>query len=201
MWESARIIGNAKIELIVDIGFRDGQFSQCYAGNQSVKRVVAFEPLVLERSRKAAIKLGISLHECCISDLDGEEVDFYVASKIDCSSLEASKNGEALGYRFNEIVKVPNKPLDQFYSEIFAEDLGGKLAKIDVQGAELSVINSGLRVLSQMDMILVEIDVSLPGNLGGIVGHLEKLGFVLKAVGNFYYGSSGIIQCDFFFAK
>lgn len=98
-------------------------------------------------------------------------------------------------------IKVPTERLDNLYpSEIF------ELIKIDVQGAELDVINGGTDTISKCTYLLVEVALK-EYNHGApyaleVIKRLEELGFYIEdLVEEHSPGAFSQVQVDLLFTK
>ncbi len=143
---------------LVDIGANSGQFSLATRALLPQARIEAFEPLDECADRYKAVFRGdplVRLHRVALSN-EETQATFHVTGRRDSSSLLAPGSGQAQAFGVTEesTTTVPVRRLDQCL------DLAGLpapiLIKIDVQGAELKVLE-GCSTLEHASFIYVEL--------------------------------------------
>ena len=155
------------IDTVIDIGANKGQTRDSlrragYRGNIiSVEPIPALYDLLLKKSKKDA--RWTILPPVALGEQNGE-MEMNVSFAPDMSSALPSTPVLMTAYpktRVVEKVKVPVKTLDAFYDGL---DLDGKnvFIKIDTQGYEMKILKGGLKTLSaiaglQIEMSLLEL--------------------------------------------
>lgn len=167
-------IGKIRNPVIFDIGSCDGLDSVRYAKLFPSAKIYSFEPLhdnfssIIHNIEKFAVS-NIYPHNIALSSKSGMS-DFYVSSGCPEDISESSWNygnksssllapKEVSNYykwlNFNEIRKVPTITLDDF---CFDNDIDiVDFIHLDVQGAELNVLNGGLSVLRKTTAVWLEV--------------------------------------------
>jgi FkbM family methyltransferase len=89
--------------------------------------------------------------------------------------------------------------------DILFENQKFDLVKIDVQGAELDIINGGTKFLKSNNLLLVEVSL-VEYNLGAplvsdVVKRLENLGFYILDCIDDHISAGEVIQLDLLFSK
>jgi len=186
---------------IIDVGANHGQWSAAARRFLSPTVLHVFEPLPrafneLENTFSGVD--GVSLHHCALSNRDGS-AEFHVTRNDDCSSLLPPLD-EMKAYYGNviaadEVIQVETRRLDDV-------DLPEKidLMKIDVQGAELDVIDGATRVLSRTRVVMIEANFR-PHYAGGstfdaVHARLTSLGFVLHRYGRGFSSRDEMLWMD-----
>jgi len=138
--------------IIIDVGAYDADSAIYFAKAMPYLKVIGFEPNPVP-FRRAVVNSqnykNIEIHNLGFFDKPGE-VDFYL-TKDDVSSslfdLETTTESE-----FDSKIKVRVDTLDSYFKttdEIL-------LIKLDVQGAELSILKCGTETLGKTKMVLTE---------------------------------------------
>lgn len=147
-----------KAATLLDIGANKGQFSLAYREFFPEGRIVAFEPFPESAGKFRALFAGdarAELHQTALADAEGES-SFHVTTRKDSSSLlePGTAQEAAYGVRNKATITVQVKRLDQIV------DMGALarpvLLKIDVQGAELKVLD-GCADLGEADFLYIEL--------------------------------------------
>jgi FkbM family methyltransferase len=185
----------------LDIGANTGQFAVEWRKIFPKCKITSIEPNpYCEKSLK---KIGVEYFQYGISDTIGELELILPRAK--------SKSKGASFYKeinFNKLsdeeilkIKVPVTTLDKLFpNDIF------DVIKIDVQGAELDVINGGSVILAKSSYVIVEVSL-IPYNEGApladvIVRRLEDFNFFVKNIVGIHTDKSGkTIQLDLLFSK
>lgn len=147
---------------ILHIGAHHAQEARTYAslGVENVIWVEADDKTASELAEK--IKPYIKNKSYCFaaSDVDGEEVDFYIASNGESSSLlEMEKH--MVHHPHITIAgqkKVLTKRIDTFFEEENLDSKDYNFVMIDVQGAELLALNGMKKSLENIDYIYTEVN-------------------------------------------
>lgn len=143
---------------LLDVGANKGQFSLAFRQLRPEGRVIAFEPLAEAADTFSRLFGGdsrVTLHPFALSDADGS-AEFHVTDRADSSSLLPPGQGQARAFGVNEELRI-EVPIRRLDSVVTICDLARPvLLKIDVQGAELSVI-AGCADLTGVDYIYSEL--------------------------------------------
>lgn len=138
--------------LIVDIGAYDGDSAIILADSLPQNPIWAFEPnpKVFDAAlHMCKDKENIQLFNLGFSNSEGVS-DFYVTKHaVSSSLLPPLKNPEI---EFDNIIKVNVQTLDSFFKDV-NEIL---LLKLDVQGAELKILEAGEKTLRKTKLVLTE---------------------------------------------
>ncbi len=175
--------------VIVDVGANRGQWSVRANQFLSPSTLYCFEPFPdtysILKDRLSGLNEVIA-YNIALSDETGSK-DFYVTVSDLCSSLmqplEEMKGyyGEVIEYK--EVTKVNVVRLDDIE---LPEEID--LVKIDVQGAEIGVINGALETLRKTKIVIIEANFK-PHYQGGstffdIHKKLTSIGFFLHCYGS-----------------
>lgn len=175
---------------LIDIGANKGQFSLAYRALFPKGKIIAFEPFEESAQRFRQVFEGdaqVTLHGCALADVE-DEATFHVTTRRDSSSLLKPGVGQSDAFHVHgEMqIKVPVKRLDQVI-DMRALQPGPILIKIDVQGAELKVLQ-GCDDLSFADFVYVELSfVSLYDGqplFDEVASYLFTRGFEIAGVFN-----------------
>ena len=185
----------------LDIGANTGQFATEWRKIFPTCKITSIEPNPY--CEKGLKKLGVEYFQYGISDKVGELE--LILPKAKSNSKGASFYKEI---NFNKLseeeilkIKVPVTTLDALFPDTVFD-----VIKIDVQGAELDVINGGISTLSKSSYIIVEVSL-IPYNQGApladvIVRRMEDLNFFVQDIVNMHSNKSGnTIQLDLLFSK
>ena len=189
-FEHQAILRALRPELIVDVGANRGQFSLDVRCALPGARVIAFEPLGHEADTYCRIFADtptFSLHRVALGAADAS-APLHVSAARDSSSLlpigdRQSEIFPGTQEVSTEIVEV--RTLDDFIDELRSGDPA--LLKIDVQGAELGVLqgaSESLRLFRwiYLEMSFVELYEGQP-LADNVVEELRTRGFGLVGVG------------------
>lgn len=155
---------------IYDIGAHVGYDSMCLAKISKTGKIISYEPNIfnLERmklilSRNKNLEKNITIHNLALSDTK-KEIDFIFTNNIeggtssgsfteDADTLFPKESYEKLG-GFQRI-KVGTDTLD---NQIKVNNIKPDVIKIDVEGAETTVLNGAIETLSNIKpLLLIEI--------------------------------------------
>ena len=149
----------------IDIGANFGMHTLIMADQIGADgRLLAFEPIPENlRLLRRNVKLNrfndrVTIQEAAISDQPVDTIDMVV----DSDQLEPSASLQTDSTKGRETVTVSNISLDQATSSVGVENKC--LVKLDVEGAELSVLRSGEEFLKRVrPKLLIEVhDYALP---------------------------------------
>ena len=166
--------------IVVDVGANKGYFSLLSAKLMSDKgRVLAFEPYPnngywLQNSIQANRYSSITLFPFALSNLEGKK-KFYVGKYSGSGSFFHSDNTT------NKKFFVKCRKLDNVLEENAVDHVD--LLKIDVQGADLEVLEGAEETLSQQNLkIVMDIDVAKEKR-EVLLDYIQSFGFKLFTIG------------------
>jgi FkbM family methyltransferase len=185
----------------LDIGANTGQFATEWQKVFPRCNITSIEPN--PHCEKGLKKLRVNYFQYGISDRVGELE--LILPKAKSKSKGASFYKEI---NFNKLadeeilkIKVPVTTLDTlFHNETF------DVIKIDVQGAELDVINGGKSILERTAYVIIEVSL-VPYNTGApladvIVRRMKNFNFFVQDIVGMHTNKSGdTIQLDLLFSK
>lgn len=168
----------------LDIGANFG-FHTLYAGKQigAMGRLVAIEPIpknlrILRTNlRLNGIDLNTHVEEVAVSDSSSPFVN--MGTTLDSPDVTAAIHLEPTG----TALQVPNRAWDSFP---WSKEFTPKLVKMDIEGAELSALKSGLEFLKRVrPVLLIEVHARLLPKFGATTEDLNDfltlLGYRLLA--------------------
>lgn len=190
---------------LIDVGANKGQFSAVVRRLFPRAVVHAFEPLASERTKLAAVVPGATIHPYAVSEQKGP-VTFYVTDRADSSSLFTPGTAEnnAFGVAVTEQIKVEAVHIQDHVD--LAALPRPVMMKIDVQGAELSVLRSLEDAIGLIDSIYCEISF-IPLYEGQslateVCAYLFERGFALRGAYNpSHVDRLGPAQADLLFER
>ena len=205
--ELVKSIGSDVALNVVDVGAHAGQFSDGLERLCGIGKAVLCEPNPEKaeglRKRFAAPKFAV--FEGAISARDGTDA-FHVANFDAISSLMpilgSSPDLGDLDTSTKRTIEVKSRALDSLLDELAFGPVD--LLKIDVQGAELLVLEGASRTLTRTARVWVEVSLKplYEGSalLPAVYQFLVEHGFGLSAVEQGYRAPSGeLLQCDLLF--
>jgi FkbM family methyltransferase len=164
-------------DIVCDIGANKGSFVLWLSRWCGGGRVIAFEPQPLFAARLAAVCRALKLDNVTVEakavySHSGAQ-DLFVPSGHSPGASLTQKTVEATSFT---TLSVPVVALDDY----FAESDKVALLKIDVEGAELGVLQGAERILRRHAPLLVfecENRHLAPGHVGDVFAWLETLGY------------------------
>ena len=142
----------------LDVGAHVGIYSLMMARLAAEGRVVAFEPVPLNRDMlRVNLTLNgvtnVSLEDCILADASGTK-RFSISKDTAFSSLVPTQRKE-----HDRFIEVRVETLDRLFAE---RGLRADIIKIDTEGAELPILRGGRRLLSTPELrpraLLVELN-------------------------------------------
>ena len=147
--------GDTAIDIGANFGMHTLLMSRCVSSRGAV---MAFEPIpenlrLLRRNISLnALNRIVTIHPTAVSDLCQSELEMAV----DTTGLEPSASLKTASSGDKPMTRVKNTSLDLACSNLNPD--GGCLVKIDVEGAELSVLRSGQEFLRRVrPKLLIEV--------------------------------------------
>ena len=196
------------IRTVIDVGANRGQFALLALDKYSEANVICFEPGPTAYSVLSEImsdEPDVSLHQLALGENAGS-VSLLVSQDDDSSSLFAPTDAQlkaAPGSATDRVENVRQARADSLLSGDALEGL--TLLKIDVQGAELSVLKGFGSILDQIDFVLLELslvelyegqDLS-----SSVIAWLDSRGFELCRVGSATVSNGAQLQFDALFRR
>jgi FkbM family methyltransferase len=138
---------------ILDIGANNGWW---YHNAKNTYPNAEFVLIEANPNNEDALKsLGVEYYLECLSD-SIKQVDFYI-TKTDITTTGASyyrENTEHFADDKIQILKLTTTTLDKLFPKTTFD-----LIKMDVQGAEVDIINGGKKLISRATSVLLEVPV------------------------------------------
>lgn len=182
-----RVLENFGCKLVIDVGANNGDWARTLRTDGYEGHIESFEPtIIFEALRQKALGDDLwSVHNLALSDFSGE-ANINVADNEFLSSSLLAPTGifeSNQGISFNVGGKVKVTTLDKHFSGSSGENV---YLKLDVQGAELSVMKGGEKFLENCRAIEFE-SALIPQYAGesshyDIVNWLHAKGFKEKQV-------------------
>ncbi len=188
---------NLNLQTIFDIGAHKGEFSIELAKIHRQAQYFLFEPI---KHNNTKFPKSFTIFEELLSQLDGMEADFY-SNETTGDSIHKELTEF---YSHVEPKKIKTRSLDSLVLEHNLPQ--PNLIKLDVQGAEVSVINGGKKCFSKSLYVLTEMSIS-ETNLGGckmeeVISALKNLGFHPIHLTEIHYNAEKVIsQLDMLFVN
>jgi FkbM family methyltransferase len=178
----------ARAATLIDVGANKGQFSLVYDALSPKGAIIAFEPMERERRiyERALGANRATLHPVALGEESGDR-PFYITDRADSSSLLPPGEAQKLAFGVSA-ARQSRVPVRRLCDVVDVAALARPvLCKIDVQGAELAVLQ-GCGDLSGIDYFYVELSfvelyIGQP-LLEDVAGHLCRHGFRLRGLYN-----------------
>jgi len=194
---------------VVDVGAHRGQFA-LFALNEFPRATVHCiepQPSAIDGLRRL---LGsdsrVRIHAVAATAGQGEAT-MHVSRRSDSSSLLPIGEAQVDAFPGTEEEATMNVPTVSLDALRHPGDLvGPTLMKVDVQGAELEVLNGAARVLGSVDELVVEASFTQlyrgQALAGEVVAHLGRAGFELGGCFNAAVDRRGrFLQADLLFSR
>lgn len=156
---SAAELRHPRPNSVIDVGGNYGQFAREIFRAFPGVRVYSFEPIPECYERLVALAAeqpSLRPHRLALSDREGE-VDFWLSRFRDSSSIQEMLPEHLEAWPHTEVeakITVRTARLDDVAGGL--ELVAPVLAKIDVQGHEMSVVEGGRETLSRCQRVVVE---------------------------------------------
>lgn len=142
---------------IFDIGSFDGRTAKAYAKYFSDATIHSFEPFPESFKRLQTNKLRQNhiLNNCAVSDKNGEATFYVNAYKATNSLLPSSAYGEKINpsQHTESTIVVPQITLDHYCTVNNVNNID--ILKLDVQGAEMKVLEGAKNLLSNQKIQVI----------------------------------------------
>jgi FkbM family methyltransferase len=195
------------VRTCIDVGANKGQFSVLCRNLFPGIRIFAFEPLpeVAARCARALGDERAQVRAHALGSRDGTS-EFYVTERDDSSSLlvPGAAQERAYGSRVSGSLTIQVRRLDRVMTA--SQIVRPALMKLDVQGAELDVLEGCGTLLQTIDYIYLEGSfVELyegQALITDIITFLDRHGFTFRGIYNTSYTRDfGATQADFLFER
>ena len=180
---------NAAFGTVVDVGVNHGQFLHLARRVWPEARIFGIEPNAAIAAKIAAIYAGderVRIEACAVGARDGE-ASLFVTRDDQSSSIHAPTDAYHDDRENDGVVRTDTVPLRRL-DGLLAGCAGPMLLKVDVQGAELEVLQGAVEILEKTDVAIVE--APFERAYEGAAGFDEIYAF-LTAAGFAYEGALG----------
>jgi FkbM family methyltransferase len=193
------------VDVVIDIGANEGQYAKRLREIGGYRgRIVSFEPGAAAFARLESACWADSRWECerlALMERDGE-MTLRVAASDDLSSFRASSDlGRAVLPTVETHVdeRVPTARLDSIYDGLVGSSKA--FVKIDVQGAENSVLSGAKESLAKVLGLQIELPL-VPlykgqASAGELISQLENLGFWMVGVEPLWFDEALGLNVEF----
>jgi FkbM family methyltransferase len=199
------------IDVVLDVGANDGPYAAALRRSGFRGRIVSFEPQSDAYARLSLAAASDQLWETrnvAVGATNGRAV-LHVAGNSSSSSLLPMTKQHTMSAPESRYVgeeEVELVSLDSLGDDLVSGSEHGYL-KVDVQGAEMDVLQGAQRVLQRARAVEVELSLATlyegGALLSDVVGHLEQAGFVLLWLDPVFIDpeSDQLLQVDGVFAR
>lgn len=198
----------ADFATVLDVGGHHGQFTLFALERFPRAQIITFEPQAegVEKIRGAvAGDPRVRIENYALSDSVGK-AELHISKRSDSSSLLPIGEGQTTAYPGTEEATTEEIALEKLDNLLTDPLEGPVLLKIDVQGAELSVLRGAEKTLESVDSIFVECSfVELyegQALANEVIEFLAARGFDLAGVFGPAYDADGVcLQVDALFKR
>jgi FkbM family methyltransferase len=183
---------------IIDIGAYEGHWTRLARGVFPDVPVLMVEaqPAKIPHLETVARDLGgVTLVSALLSDRPGEELTFY-----------EMETGSSILPENSNVSRIEQRLLSRTLDEVASSSSGPIFLKIDVQGAELSILRGGLQTLDKCEVVQLETAL-LPYNDGApqiveTMTQMQMWGFVPYDFAGFIRPNGvDLVQTDIIFVR
>jgi FkbM family methyltransferase len=203
-WEPIKIIHMSKEEIFVDIGANTGYYTLNIASKLREGKIISIEAdpdtfKILEKNCNMNKIYNLEMHNVACSNHEGN-IDFFKTDKH--SGINSILN-QTENNNFNKI-KIKSNTLDNILNSRFKKI---DWIKIDVEGAELFVLEGAQETLNYTKHIIIEIHEHIlkKNNQTSkqIIDILEKNNFEIKIFPEYWKSSSPnqILKSDYIYGE
>lgn len=210
-WKILKPIGPLEGKhVVLDIGAHHGWFFHCWQDWCPEAEIHAFEPFPQSFREMSAIygnDTRVIMNQVGVSDSEGElELNVMSESLVSNSFLKHNQAAwDEVQFKPGEVVtqQVPITTIRQYLTDKEIE--GVYLAKIDVQGYELKVLQGAGECLQKIDHIFVESAIQPlyeeAPDFTDIFRFLTEKGFHLMALRSWHRGNHVLMETDMLFRR
>lgn len=198
----------AQLNVLIDVGANKGNFTRVLRSLTPINQVFFCEANTNCISILENIKsINDVIVPTIISDKVGEE-KFYIYTAESTSSMFSFENDmdelSELNTKPKEVKTIPSNSIDNLINEFNIQEVD--LLKIDVQGAELKVLEGAKNSFSKIKNIWVEVSMKrIYQNspvFSEVYEYLNQQGFIFKSFSPVFKSKNGeILQADVLFTK
>lgn len=201
---------SSKQLVLIDVGANKGLFTKEFSQTFDVKKAILIEPLpsLFDELKISFNNSKYTVYQVVLSNENNVELPFFINKFNETSSLLAFNNKSEelkdIDTFTSKKITVLSRTLDSIVEEHHFSIID--LLKIDVQGAELTVLKGAGESLSKVKYIWIETSLTqlYKGSavFSDIYDFLKQSGFILLQIKEGYKNSMGeLLQVDLFFRK
>ncbi|MGH1542060.1 MAG: FkbM family methyltransferase [Arenicella sp.] len=208
-WSIVEPIGRTEdVHIVIDVGARNGWFSQCWLDWNPQARIHQFEPEPIAAKKlaaKAESSEQITFNAVGLGNKE-ENLPFYYLTESTVSSSFLQPNEQAWNeLRFQhgdiDVSSLPIMRLDDYCAQ--QEIQAVRLIKIDVQGFELKALQGSLETLAKTDYVLVESAIKPlyhdAASFTQVHEFMAAQGFHLQTMRAWHRGNHVLMETDMLF--
>jgi FkbM family methyltransferase len=147
---------------VIHLGAHIGQEAEDYASVKHVLWIEGDPNLMSELEKNISKYAGQIAYQTLLSDIDGEAVDFQIATKGgQSSSMFAPDKLKILfpDIKIEKIIPLKTKRFDTFFAEQHLDSKLYDFVSVDLQGAEIKALEGMGKILDVIDWICLEINL------------------------------------------
>lgn len=192
------------VKTIIDIGSNKGQFSILARSFFPKAKIYSFEPQkkYLDIQKKILSKNNINYFNIGLGSKKFKK-KFYITNREDSSSFLKPSN---TGLNDYEIKNIRNVKLDKLDNILKSHNIEKPaLIKLDVQGLELEALKGGIKILKDIDYIIIEISYKKiyhnQASKKELIKFFKKNHFKMKKITNITKLDNGLFQADYLYKR